>query len=127
MTETSVASPPHEASVTVRAATVDDYLPAMRLLARLGLDAPTTGLHVNDRFTRLWVENPAVGLGEPMPPPGWVLESGGRVVGFFGTFPRRYRWGDEPLLLHTAASWGVEKAFRDHTQRLASAYFGQTP
>ncbi len=120
-------SPGHEDNhpVTLREATLSDSIPASQLLSGLGLKFPRDPDDIRRYWEWLWVENPASKQGLPKAPIGWVMESEGVLVGFFGNIPMRYHWGGQTLFVAVASSWGVAKPFRVHTNELARKYFSQ--
>ena len=110
---------------TVREAVFEDCEAATELLRRLGLIMPEGRDAVRAHWDRLWRTNPAMLESGPKPALGWVLEDGGRMVGFFGNVPLLYDLGGRAVMVADASQWGVEKAYRHHTPRLADAYFDQ--
>lgn len=110
---------------TVREAVFEDCEAATELLRRLGLIMPEGRDAVRAHWDRLWRTNPAMLESRPKPALGWVLEDGGRMVGFFGNVPLLYDLGGRAVMVADASQWGVEKAYRHHTPRLADAYFDQ--
>lgn len=56
---------------------------------------------------------------------GWVMENKGRIVGFFGSIPRLYRYGNDDISVSVASTWVVEKEYRTHTGLLSKAFFNQ--
>ena len=114
--------------LSLRAATQDDALAATRLLRSLGLALPEDDDDARAHWARLWRDNPGMALASSLgrvPSLGWVLESGPRMVGFFGNIPMAYSWGAEPVLVAVASQWGVLREHRSDTARLADAYFAQ--
>jgi hypothetical protein len=109
---------------TLRLARFDDHQKATALLARLGLVMPVPGTAATAHWARLWRENPAL-AGQRDPALGWVLEDGGRMVGFFANFLTLYQWGGRSLRVAVASQWGVEREHRGETAKLADAYFAQ--
>ncbi len=112
-------------TATLRQADMGDCQEATELLRRLGLVMPRGNDLIEAHWRRFWVDNPAFIRGRAKPANGWLLEDGGRMVGFFGNIPLLYYHGDEPVVVADASQWGVEKPYRDQTARLAEAYFGQ--
>lgn len=112
-------------AVTVREATITDSVEVSRMLRRLGLEFPFDPVEAQRYWEWLWMENPSRAHNSNVPPIGWVMESDGLPVGFFGNIPMRYRLKDQTLLVAVASSWGVEPGFRTHTNELAKRYFGQ--
>ena len=110
----------------LRTARFEDCQEGTALLRRLGLDLlPEDRAAIERYWDRLWRSNPAHDGGRPMPLPGWVLENGGRIVGFFGNYAGEYRLGGRHIAVGLTTHWGVDQAFRSETRRLAEAYFNQ--
>ncbi len=114
-------------SITLREATLADCVEVSRMLRGLGLQFPSDPAKSQRYWEWLWIDNPARVHNSHMPPIGWVMESKGHPVGFFGNIPMRYRLNDQTLLVAVASSWGVEREFRTHTNELAKLYFSQKP
>ena len=111
-------------SAVLRSARLEDCQPTVTLLARHGLLVPTEPEAARRSWDWLWTRNPAVTDGRH-PPLGWVLESEGEIVGFFGNIPRRYHYDGRDLLVCVGTSWAVERAFLTRTRSLCAAYFDQ--
>ena len=109
----------------LRDATLDDALEITAFLARLGLVMPEGDEAVLDHWTRLWRTNPALKVHGPNPALGWVLEDGGRMVGFFGNIPLVSYFDGRPVRVSSARAWAVDEGFRTETPRLCEAFFGQ--
>ena len=109
----------------LRDATLDDALEITAFLVRLGLAMPEGDEAVLDHWTRLWRTNPALKAHGSNPALGWVLEDGGRIVGFFGNIPQVSYFDGRPVRVSSARAWAVDKGFRTETPRLCEAFFGQ--
>ena len=109
----------------LRDATLDDALEITAFLARLGLVMPEGDEAVLDHWTRLWRTNPALKAHGSNPALGWVLEDGGRIVGFFGNIPQVSYFDGRPVRVSSARAWAVDEGFRTETPRLCEAFFGQ--
>lgn len=108
----------------LREATDRDAPAVFALLSALGLRLPGTDAGRTALWRRLWIDNPALaGTGDP--PPGWVLEADGAVVGFFGSIPRAGVLAGRRLRIAVASLWGVQPAYRAHVPGLAATYFAQ--
>ncbi len=57
----------------------------------------------------------------------WVLESGGRVVGFLATIPQPYWFGGATVVAHTPCDYMVHPAFRFHGISLMRTFFNTCP
>jgi len=108
----------------LREATDRDAPSVFALLAGLGLRLPSTEANRSALWRRLWTDNPALSS-DNRPPPGWVLEAEGTVVGFFGSISRAGVVAGRSVRIAVASLWGVQPAYRGHVPHLAEAYFGQ--
>ena len=108
----------------LREARIGDFETVTALVGRLGLKVPQGSENIRALYRRLWEDNPAVTSGSKGPT-GWVLEDGGKIVGFFGNIPRLYSFGETPVNVAVASLWGLEKPYRAQILRLADAYFKQ--
>ena len=109
----------------LRDSTLDDVLEINALLVRLGLVMPEGDEAARDHWIRLWQTNPALKAHGSSPALGWVLEDGGRIVGFFGNIPQVYYFDGRPVRVYTAHAWAVDDVFRAEGPRLCKAFFGQ--
>jgi hypothetical protein len=110
---------------TTREATAADRIQIEALLDSFQLRSATTRAWGPSWWQWLWERNPALQPDKTDLPLGWVLESNGDIVGFFGNIPMRYSFGDRTLLASIASHWAVLQAFRSQTNELATAYFDQ--
>jgi hypothetical protein len=76
-------------------------------------------------WLRLWRDNPAWPLVGDKPSIGWVLETGGEIVGFLGSIPLQYRYGEQTLTAVTAAWYAVRLQYRGYGLGLTAAFFKQ--
>jgi hypothetical protein len=74
---------------------------------------------------RLWAENPAAAAGGPRVPGGWVLEVGGRVVGFLGNLAQQYHYRGQVLRAVTATNLVVAQEHRGQSLQLVMAFARQ--
>ena len=110
----------------VREAQLDDHLAVTQMLNDLGLKSSPTDFRSSlALWERYWVRNPAVSTVGTAFPIGWVMESAGRIVGYCGNIPARYRLNDHDLIAGVATGWGVRREFREWTGDLVAPYFGQ--
>ena len=110
---------------TLREANFEDCETATELIRTLGLIIPEGQDEIRHHWRRFWIDNPALNVNGPNLAKGWLLENNGRTVGFFGNIPLLYDYGGQPIIVANASQWGVEKEFRNETQRLADSYFKQ--
>jgi hypothetical protein len=90
------------------------------LKQRWGIDADSL-----ENWERLWLRNPALALGEAERPIGWVLEAGGSIVGYLGSIPLLYRYGDRTLTAVTSHGLVVEPSYRAVAVSLVAAFYCQ--
>lgn len=109
----------------VREARFSDCERVVILQRRLGINVETEPETANRNWEGFWKRNPALTTSRATPPLGWVLEADNEIVGFFGSLPIRYQFGDRTLLAGIGTGWAVEKPFRTQTNDLAEAYFHQ--
>lgn len=62
---------------------------------------------------------------EQRPSMGWILEAGGDVVGYLGSIPLLYQYGDTSLLAAVATGFAVDPTYRGYSLRLAASFFKQ--
>lgn len=111
--------------VTIREAVFADCAAVTTLQHRLGLRVSADEAENRRSWERLWQRNPAVRESAEPLPIGWVLEDGGRVVGFVGNLSLRYRLGGDLLRVGTGRGWAIEKGYRTQTAELVRRYFEQ--
>lgn len=108
-------------SVSVRVAEFSDFDRVAQLNNRLG-----QGTDSEANWRRLWSSNPAVESGRASGRVGWVLESGGDVVGFFGTIPLLYEFEGTILVAAASCRFAVEPEFRTSSHLLVFSFLRQT-
>jgi hypothetical protein len=113
---------------------VADHLPAARLRQATPDDANAVielkrqwGLIPDPRenWDKLWRTNPALKDADPRRPIGWVLDTDHALVGYIGSVPSTYYWGDEILSAATGHALVVEPGYRATSVALNSAFFRQ--
>ncbi len=109
----------------MRAAELNDAPAITKFLVGLGLVMPEGDAAIQGHWNGLWRTNPALKVHGSQAALGWVLEDGGRIVGFFGNIPQVSYFGGRPVKVSSARAWAVEKEYRDHTPRMCEAFFGQ--
>lgn len=120
----SGGSTPSKAT-TLRRAGLADAPAVTDFLEDLGLAMPQGEAAVRRHWQMLWRDNPALPAHARDVALGWVLESDGRIVGFFGNIPQVSYFAGERVRVSSARAWGVDKAFRAETPTLCRAFFGQ--
>jgi len=108
------------APAKVREARFSDFAAVAELKQRWGIDADSL-----ENWERLWLRNPALALGEAERPIGWVLEAGGSIVGYLGSIPLLYRYGDRTLTAVTSHGFVVEPSYRAVAVSLVAAFYCQ--
>jgi len=108
------------APAKVREARFSDFAAVAELKQRWGIDADSL-----ENWERLWLRNPALALGEAERPIGWVLEAGGSIVGYLGSIPLLYRYGDRTLTAVTSHGLAVEPSYRAVAVSLVAAFYCQ--
>ena len=108
------------APAKVREARFSDFAAVAELKQRWGIDADSL-----ENWERLWLRNPALALGEAERPIGWVLEAGGSIVGYLGSIPLLYRYGDRTLTAVTSHGFVVKPSYRAVAVSLVAAFYCQ--
>lgn len=109
-----------QAAVSLRPAEFSDFEEVARLGQRLG-----QGSDSEKNWERLWLHNPAVQSGRAVSRIGWVLESGGTVVGFFGTIPLLCEFQGTTLVAAASCRFAVDPEFRSFSHLLVSSFLRQ--
>ena len=78
-----------------------------------------------DNWYRLWRDNPAIATAKSPLGMGHVLEAKGRIVGYHGSIPLLYRYGERTLLAATGHGLVVEPPYRIHSMDLLGAFWRQ--
>ena len=78
-----------------------------------------------DNWHRLWRNSPAIRSAKSYLPMGWVLEADNKIVGYLGSIPLLYHFGDQPLLAAAASGFVVENAYKTFSKDLVAAFYGQ--
>ena len=108
------------ATVSLRAAEFSDFRKVAQLGRWLG-----QGTDSEENWKRLWVDNPAVQTGRAVSRIGWVLESDGAVVGFFGTIPLLCEFQGTTLVAAASCRFAVSPEFRSFSHLLVSSFLRQ--
>jgi hypothetical protein len=108
------------APVSLRGAEFSDFEAVAQLGQRLG-----QGSDSKENWQRLWIQNPAVQSGRAIGRIGWVLESGGTVVGFFGTIPLLCEFQGTTLVAAATCRFAVDPEFRSSSHLLVSSFLRQ--
>jgi hypothetical protein len=107
-------------SVKLRQAQLSDFESVAALKGRWGLGKDTW-----ENWCRLWVQNPAIAVAKSRLSMGWVLETERGIVGYQGSVPLLYRFGDRTLLAATGTSLVVEPAYRARAMGLLASFYRQ--
>ena len=103
-----------------REALFSDFNAILALRERWGLsqDSP-------ENWRRLWRDNPALSLGAANFPIGWVQEANDTIVGYLGSIPLLYQYGDQKVLAAATTSYAVDPAYRSRSLGMVGAFFRQ--
>lgn len=84
------------------------------------------GKDTPENWDRLWrISNPAIALAKSPLSMGWVLEAGGTIVGYGGSVPLLYRYGDQVLIAAAGTGLVVDPPYRFRSIALLSSFFRQ--
>lgn len=111
---------PAPGAVKQREVRFSDWQAVTGLKGRWGLTADSL-----DNWERFWRGNPALRASSSPLSMGWVLETEDRIVGYLGSIPLLYRYGDRRLMAAVATGFVVEPAFRGVGFRLLAAFYQQ--
>jgi hypothetical protein len=78
-----------------------------------------------ENWERFWLHNPALREWETPPAMGWVLEEGSNIVGYMGSIPLSYRYGNKTLRAVTTRALVVEQKHRALAVGIVTAFFRQ--
>jgi hypothetical protein len=118
--ESDSGASPSPAPAKVREAKFSDYEGVTNLKQRWGLVPDPL-----ENWEHLWRDNPALNHPHASHAIGWVVEAGGRIVGYLGSIPSVYRFGDETLAAVIGSGFVADPAYRAHTVRLMGAFYAQ--
>ena len=76
-------------------------------------------------WLRLWRDNPVWPMEADKQRIGWALEAQGNIVGFLGSVPLLYQYGDRTLAAASAAWFAVHLRYRGYGLALTAAFFRQ--
>jgi len=106
--------------VRLREARLSDCDSVSSLKARAGL-----GMDSRDNWLRLWKHNPAIRYCRSPWPMGWVLEAHEAIVGYLGSIPLLYAYGERVFLAATTCGLAIDPQYRVLCARLMAAFFQQ--
>jgi hypothetical protein len=79
-----------------------------------------------ENWDRLWrSSNPAIAIAKTPLSMGWVLEAGGTIVGYGGSVPLLYHYGDQVLIAAAGTGLVVDPAYRFRSIGLLASFFRQ--
>jgi len=116
----SSSTPKEIGPAKVREAQFSDFQAVSELKQRWGIDADSM-----ENWERLWLRNPVLAEDTERRPIGWVLEAGGAIVGFLGSIPMLYRFGDRPLIAVSSHGLVVEPGYRAAAVSLVANFYCQ--
>jgi hypothetical protein len=105
--------------VSLREAQFSDFESVSAMNRGLGQGADSL-----QNWQRLWRDNPALAGGRT-PRIGWMLEAGGKVVGFLGSIPLECSFEGKTLAAVATCRLAVEPAYRSSTHLLVTSFFRQ--
>lgn len=106
-----------------REAQFSDFQAVAALKASLGL-APDSA----ENWQRLWHHNPALRQTGVTLPIGWIQETDdGEVVGYLGSVPLLYQYGQQRILATATTAYAVDPAYRPRSLGLVGSFFRQDP
>jgi len=97
-----------------------DFESVARLKERVGWGGDT-----RENWYRLWRQNPAIAMAKSKLSMGWVLETSQGIVGYQGSVPLIYRFGDRTLVAATGTNLVVEPAYRARSIGLLASFYRQ--
>ena len=97
-----------------------DFEAVARLKKRWGLSSDTL-----PNWRRFWQNNAAILSAKSPLSMGWVLEANDAIVGYLGSIPLLYHYGNRPLLAATASGFVVEPAYRALSIGLVASFYRQ--
>lgn len=97
-----------------------DFKAVSELKERSGLSVDSLA-----NWHRLWQDNAALCFAKLPLSMGWVLEADSRIVGYLGSIPLLYHFGDKPLLAATASGFAVEPRYRAFSIGLVASFYRQ--
>jgi hypothetical protein len=107
-------------SAKQREARFSDFESVRTLKQRWGLGQDTW-----ENWCRLWQQNPTMAVAKSQLSMGWVLETERGIVGYQGSIPLLYRFGDRTLVAATGTSLVVEPAYRARSIGLLASFYRQ--
>lgn len=104
----------------IREVRFEDHPAVESLLERVGLSG-----YAHDLWVHRWERNPLFrGSSAPLSQ-GWVLESGGSIVGYLGNIPHSCRFGEREFVAAATTAFAVLKGFRKHSLPLSMEFARQ--
>jgi len=78
-----------------------------------------------ENWERLWRRNPAAAAAKSPLSMGWLLEAGGNIVGYGGSVPLLYHYGDRQLIAAAGTGLAVDAPYRFRSVGLLAPFFRQ--
>ncbi|MGA7784743.1 MAG: hypothetical protein WB997_08890 [Candidatus Acidiferrales bacterium] len=103
-----------------REAEASDFAAVVALKTRYGLspDSP-------ENWDRLWLVNPALSQAKQPLSMGWVQEADGEIVGYMGSIPLLYQYGDQTMVAAATTCYVAEPGYRAGSLGLIGSFFRQ--
>lgn len=112
---TTIQGTPHASRLQVSCVVPADYSELAAFLASFPDDETGSAGAWLDRMRAWWDLNPAF---EDSMARGWVLRYDDRIVGFFGSIPRRFRLGGRETTVFASTTWRVLPEYRGTSMAL---------
>ena len=107
-------------SAKLREAQFSDFPGVKDLKTQMGLSPDNP-----ENWHRLWRTNPALRFCRQPLPIGWVMEAGGRIVGYLGNIALLYHFEGAALIATVATAFAVEPAYRPSSVGLMASFYQQ--
>ena len=108
-------------AVRRREAQMSDFTRVAALKTRSGLSSDSL-----ENWKRLWQDNPAILQAKQPLAMGWVQEADGEIVGYLGSIPLLYQYGEQTLLAVAATCYAANPSYRAMSVSLVGSFFRQT-
>jgi hypothetical protein len=112
--------PTDDSGVVLREVRFDDCQAVSALKERYGLGSDSV-----EKWKWLWKDNPAILPDDQTPNMGWVLEADEGIVGYVGSIPMAYRFGERTYIAAAASAFVVDHAYRGNSLNLAASFMNQ--
>ena len=104
----------------IREVCFEDHPGIESLMEQAGLSR-----YPHDIWVHRWKENPTIRENSTPLSQGWILESGGAIVGYLGSIPHSCRFGQKILVAAATTAFGVLSRFRKYSLALSIEFLRQ--